>query len=271
MVRSRRSLSKEDAVSLHTDSGISLSSPPTDRCSSPVLVTATAIKRRKSSLVSLRDICADEDEDGAGEQDLKDADYIQPPPKKAIRGKPETVKRKHHVCSLCSKEFGGKTDLQRHMLIHSDERPHKCSVCGKSYRQAVNLKNHITTAHEHRKQFPCPQCPKSFALKERLRLHMRLHSGEKPYPCALCDKKFARGGQVSSNPIKAHPNLNIFWFHYSFSNTWFRTTRPVFSNSIAPSARPASRRTPIFGCIWKDMSRAWSIDAKCAIASLRTS
>ncbi|XP_017109559.2 gastrula zinc finger protein XlCGF57.1 [Drosophila bipectinata] len=204
MVRSRRSLSKEDAVSLHTDSGISLSSPPTDRCSSPVLVTPSAIKRRKSSLASLRDTCADEDEEGAGEQDLKDADYIQPPPKKAIRGKPEAVKRKHHVCSLCSKEFGGKTDLQRHMLIHSDERPHKCSVCGKSYRQAVNLKNHITTAHEHRKQFACPQCPKSFALKERLRLHMRLHSGEKPYPCALCDKKFARGGQLQQHMVSHH-------------------------------------------------------------------
>ncbi|KAH8257058.1 hypothetical protein KR038_001949 [Drosophila bunnanda] len=202
MVRSRRSLSKEDAVSLLTDSGISLSSPPAARDSSPTPITPTSIKRRKSSLASLQDVCTEDDEDAA-DQDSKDADYVQPPPKKSPR-KVETGKRKHHICSHCSKEFGGKTDLQRHMLIHSDERPHKCKDCGKSYRQAVNLKNHITTAHEHRKQFSCSQCPKSFALKERLRLHMRLHSGEKPYPCALCDKKFARGGQLQQHMVSHH-------------------------------------------------------------------
>ncbi|KRK02170.1 gastrula zinc finger protein XlCGF8.2DB isoform X2 [Drosophila yakuba] len=201
MVRSRRSVSKEDAVSLLTDSGISLSSPPAARESSPGHILS--IKRRKSSLASLRDACVEEEEDDGGEQDSRDDDYVQPQLKKSAR-KVEPVKRKHHVCSQCSKEFGGKTDLQRHMLIHSDERPHKCKDCGKSYRQAVNLKNHITTAHEHRKQFVCSQCPKSFALKERLRLHMRLHSGEKPYPCALCDKKFARGGQLQQHMVSHH-------------------------------------------------------------------
>lgn len=210
MVRSRRSLSKEDAVSLLTDSGISLSSPPAARESSPA---ATAIKRRKSSLnSSLQDLYVDGEQEAEQDSTDTDADYIQPQPKKSPR-KTESSKRKQHVCSHCSKEFGGKTDLQRHMLIHSDERPHKCSECGKCYRQAVNLKNHITTAHEHKKQFACTQCPKSFALKERLKLHMRLHSGEKPYPCALCEKRFARGGQVSSEI-----NLQLFYIETNSSD-----------------------------------------------------
>lgn len=106
--------------------------------------------------------------------------------------------RKVHACHICSKQFRGNNDLRRHMLIHSDERPHKCEQCGNCYRQAVNLRNHINCAHTNQRQFACTQCPKMFAVKERLRLHMRLHSGEKPYACPECDKRFARGGHVSA-------------------------------------------------------------------------
>ncbi|XP_067647165.1 uncharacterized protein [Eurosta solidaginis] len=112
--------------------------------------------------------------------------------------------RKSYVCHVCNKEFRGNNDLRRHLLIHSDERPYKCEQCGKCYRQAVNLRNHITAAHEGQRQFTCPQCPKMFALKERLRLHMRLHSGEKPYACTMCEKRFARGGQLQQHIISHH-------------------------------------------------------------------
>ncbi|XP_053954359.1 zinc finger protein 25 isoform X1 [Anastrepha ludens] len=112
--------------------------------------------------------------------------------------------RQLYICHVCSKQFRGKNDLRRHMLIHSDERPYKCEQCGKCYRQAVNLRNHITSAHESHRQFSCPQCPKMFALKGRLRLHMRLHSGEKPYACTQCEKRFARGGHLQQHIISHH-------------------------------------------------------------------
>ncbi|KAH8239764.1 hypothetical protein KR032_007589 [Drosophila birchii] len=220
MERCRRSLSKEDAISLLTDSGISLSSPPAARYSSPRPITPTSIKRRKSSLASLQEACSEDYEDAA-DHVSEDPDYVQPSPKKSSC-QVDAGKRKHYICSHCSKEFRGNTDLQRHLLIHSDERPHECKECGKSFRQAVNLKNHITTAHEHRKQFSCSQCPKSFALKERLRLHMRLHSGEKPYPCAMCDKKFARGGQLQQH-VMSHHKTSIQQFNCTKCSASFST------------------------------------------------
>ncbi|XP_036326370.1 zinc finger protein 236 [Rhagoletis pomonella] len=112
--------------------------------------------------------------------------------------------RQTYICLVCSKQFRGRNDLRRHMLIHSDERPFKCEQCGKCYRQAVNLRNHIASAHESHRQFACPQCPKMFALKGRLRLHMRLHSGEKPYACTQCEKRFARGGHLQQHIISHH-------------------------------------------------------------------
>ncbi|XP_011202944.2 zinc finger protein 431 [Bactrocera dorsalis] len=112
--------------------------------------------------------------------------------------------RKVHVCHICSKQFRGNNDLRRHMLIHSDERPYKCEQCGNCYRQAVNLRNHINCAHTNQRQFACAQCPKMFAVKERLRLHMRLHSGEKPYACPVCEKRFARGGHLKQHVISHH-------------------------------------------------------------------
>ncbi|CAD7005187.1 unnamed protein product [Ceratitis capitata] len=112
--------------------------------------------------------------------------------------------RKVHICHICSKQFRGNNDLRRHMLIHSDERPYKCEHCGNCYRQAVNLRNHINCAHTNQRQFACAQCPKMFAIKERLRLHMRLHSGEKPYACKDCDKRFARGGHLKQHVMSHH-------------------------------------------------------------------
>lgn len=224
MVRSRRSISKEDASSVLADSGISLSSPPanqkhfpllnedeeeaildelciTDDEQEPEIIELNAVE---NVVISDNEEESDRDTDSAptyshkNEEDQKDTfeicdeATIEPRAKKS---------RKCYICDICQKEFRGKSDLSKHKLIHTSEKPYKCDLCNKTYRQEVNLRNHITSAHKKQKEFKCKECPKSFALKERLRLHMRLHTGEKPYACQQCDKRFARGGQVYEFPI----------------------------------------------------------------------
>ncbi|CRL00026.1 CLUMA_CG013314, isoform A [Clunio marinus] len=96
-----------------------------------------------------------------------------------------TKPKKIHECAICRK------------------RPYECPEkgCNKRFRQAGCLKNHRASQHGTDVTFNCDLCGKQFPVKERLRLHLRVHSGEKPYKCHVCEKNFARGGQLSQHMV----------------------------------------------------------------------
>ena len=44
------------------------------------------------------------------------------------------------------------------------------------------------TRNEEEKSNKCNQCEYATSVKSRLRIHLRMHSGEKPNKCSQCDK-----------------------------------------------------------------------------------
>ncbi|XP_041843484.1 zinc finger protein 436-like isoform X2 [Melanotaenia boesemani] len=94
-----------------------------------------------------------------------------------------------HCCPVCSRDCFKASALQKHLRIHSGERPFQCPTCNKSFIQHVHLTEH-QRIHTGEKPYSCTDCGKSFTFSSALRRHQRLHTDARPYQCPVCQKTF---------------------------------------------------------------------------------
>ncbi|ERE76701.1 zinc finger protein [Cricetulus griseus] len=102
---------------------------------------------------------------------------------------------KSHVCEHCNAAFRTNYHLQRHVFIHTGEKPFQCSQCDMRFIQKYLLQRH-EKIHTGEKPFRCDECGMRFIQKYHMERHKRTHSGEKPYQCEYCLQYFSRTDRV---------------------------------------------------------------------------
>ncbi|XP_021050353.1 transcriptional repressor CTCFL isoform X2 [Mus pahari] len=115
-------------------------------------------------------------------------------PQRQSKGKPQTFQ-----CDTCPFTSSKLSTFNRHVKIHSNERPHLCHLCLKAFRTATLLKNHVNT-HTGTRPYKCGDCDMAFVTSGELVRHRRYkHTHEKPFKCSLC--KYA---SVEASKMKRH-------------------------------------------------------------------
>lgn len=135
-----------------------------------------------------------QDPPAAKQTSVPRAKAAKPKPQRQTKGKPRTFQ-----CDTCPFTSSKLSTFNRHIKIHTDERPHLCHLCLKSFRTVTLLRNHVNT-HTGTRPYKCGDCDMAFVTSGELVRHRRYkHTHEKPFKCSLC--KYA---SVEASKLKRH-------------------------------------------------------------------
>jgi len=94
----------------------------------------------------------------------------------------------------CDYRTSHKIELDNHVrrthLNLPISKNHVCTLCGNAYNKLKILKQHVKEFHLNEKPHECPTCGRCFARKQKMKDHMKIHTGESKYTCPLCNKNF---------------------------------------------------------------------------------
>ncbi|XP_020706545.2 zinc finger protein ZFP2-like isoform X5 [Athalia rosae] len=164
------------------------------------------------------------------EAESKDSPKV--PPTKTLTDinkvpKPLSGTQESYQCHECGKCFKLKDSFQRHMRIHTDERPFTCHICAKQFRDSGGLSRHLKDVHAKVKKFSCDMCGKSFASKATREDHRRTHTGERPYLCKSCGNTFR---SKASLYIHSKRHTNEFPHPCSYCHKKFRRKQEMLAH-----------------------------------------
>ncbi|GAB1603916.1 zinc finger protein 271-like [Argonauta hians] len=91
-------------------------------------------------------------------------------------------------------------------------KSHKCVHCSKTFARRNYLKSH-ERVHSGEKPFNCMYCRKAFSQRTNVRSHERTHTGEKPYVCLICQRSFCQQNELRSHE-RIHTGIRPYQCHF---------------------------------------------------------
>ncbi|KAM5156997.1 ras-responsive element-binding protein 1 isoform 2-T2 [Mantella aurantiaca] len=188
-----------------------------------------------------------------------------------------------HSCSICGKALSSASSLDRHMLVHSGERPYKCSMCGQSFTTNGNMHRHMKI-HEKDPNAavttspPSPQKRRRLTSKRKSNPEEEMEKDDPPpakkvveevpqveplkkaedlIPCPICFKEFPCKSSLDTH-MEIHPEASLKCDICCIS---FRTHRGLLRHNAAihkllprdPSGKPYIQSNPSIPAGFNDL------------------
>ena len=125
---------------------------------------------------------------------------------------------KRHKCNFCSYSSNCNADYQRHIRIHTKEKPFVCKICSKTFAQKGHLTTHMYT-HTQERSYECSKCYKRFCRADVLKSHIRnVHDKYKPYACIVCGMTFGDTRRLNKHLLSHVGNYKCQRCKHQFEN-----------------------------------------------------
>lgn len=199
-----------------------------------------------------------------------------------------------HSCSICGKCLSSASSLDRHMLVHSGERPYKCSVCSQTFTTNGNMHRHMKI-HDKDAAATIPTSPPSSPVKRRrsstgITKRKLIHTDEKEaeepsskkvvedaveeqavskgqdeqLPCPICFKILTSKSELDTH-MESHPDTAL---RCDLCCMTFRTHRSLVRHNAVthkqlptdPNGRPFIQNNPSISLGFNDLA---FIDMSC--------
>ena len=119
-----------------------------------------------------------------------------------------------NTCPICHLQFSSyKNELFLHMVNNHDCSIHKCKICDKTFNNIRTYRHHMNKNHNNVQTFTCDECGFSTIHSYSLKLHLESHNltkeSIKNYPCPDCEKTFKSSKRLYAHNRLVHQMQNI--------------------------------------------------------------
>ncbi|KAL3877820.1 hypothetical protein ACJMK2_035464 [Sinanodonta woodiana] len=110
---------------------------------------------------------------------------------------------KPFVCTVCGKRSKWRTDIIKHMRIHTGEKPYNCELCGKPFANSSAYHVHMR-GHKGENLHHCKDCNLGFVDKAKYNRHMKVTHNIMPYTCPKCTMGFPSKSKRQKHMLQSH-------------------------------------------------------------------